>query len=138
MALTSRPQRWSLPHQPASRPHSRGDRGRLGPGDGCRARRRGPRVEALLSELDAAGWIPGPAYRKWVGAHWVLAALADLDYPPGDESLVPLREMVVFPYMVTPLLVGRPRSVGAVEAAMEKGKYLCVVGQREEDLLALG
>ena len=35
--------------------------------------------------------------------------------------------------MVTPLLVGRPRSVGAVEAAMEKGKYLCVVAQREAE-----
>jgi hypothetical protein len=29
-----------------------------------------------------------------VGAHWVLAALADIGYPPGDASLVPLREQV--------------------------------------------
>ena len=54
--------------------------------------RASARVKALLSQRDAQGRIPGPAYRKWVGTHWVLAALADLGYPPGDEELVPLRE----------------------------------------------
>jgi len=33
-------------------------------------------------------------YSKWYGAHWVLSLLADLRYPPGDSSLVPLREQV--------------------------------------------
>ena len=28
-------------------------------------------------------------YAKWQGAHWVLAALADLGYPPGDEEPAP-------------------------------------------------
>jgi len=49
---------------------------------------------------------------------------------PGELPLLPLRDVVVFPYMVTPLLVGRPRSVSAVEAAMERDKFLCVVAQR--------
>ncbi|HEX6036166.1 MAG TPA: hypothetical protein VFY83_17130, partial [Anaerolineales bacterium] len=38
--------------------------------------------------------IPGHPYSKWKGAHWVLATLADLGYPPEDESLIPLREQV--------------------------------------------
>ncbi len=60
--------------------------------------------------------------------------------------LLPLRDVVVFPYMVTPLLVGRPESVAAVEAAMDRDKFLCVIAQRqpeveqprEEDLYAVG
>jgi hypothetical protein len=56
--------------------------------------RDSPRVQALLSERDADGRIPLHPYSKWRGAHWVLAALADIGYPPGDESLIPLREQV--------------------------------------------
>ncbi len=52
---------------------------------------------------------------------------------PGSLPVLPLRDVVVFPYMVTPLLVGRPRSVAAVEAAMERQKYLCVVAQTEPE-----
>lgn len=54
-----------------------------------------PRVQKLLS-----GWewkshmAPGP-YRKWTGAHWVLADLADIGYPPDDEVLIPLREHIL-------------------------------------------
>ncbi|RKZ18807.1 hypothetical protein DRQ50_03420, partial [bacterium] len=52
---------------------------------------------------------------------------------PGELPLLPLRDVVVFPSMVTPLLVGRPASVGAVEAAMDQDKYLCVIAQREPE-----
>ena len=52
---------------------------------------------------------------------------------PDQLPLLPLRDVVVFPYMVTPLLVGRPSSIAAVEAAMDRSKYLCVVAQREPD-----
>ena len=48
--------------------------------------------------------------------------------------LLPLRDVVVFPYMVTPLLVGRPESVAAVEAAMERDKFLCVIAQRQPEV----
>lgn len=51
-----------------------------------------PRVQALLSERNKKGEIPGSVYSKWDGAHWVLYALAELNYPPGDISLIPLRE----------------------------------------------
>jgi len=54
--------------------------------------RDAPLVATLLSERDAQGNIPHPAYKKWNGAHWVLSILADLGYPPGDESLRPMME----------------------------------------------
>lgn len=54
-----------------------------------------PRVERLLSERDKDGRIPGHPYGKWRGAHWVLAALADIGYPPGDPDLLPLQEQVL-------------------------------------------
>lgn len=57
--------------------------------------RNSPRVRQLLSQRDQEGVIAGSAYTKWTGSHWVLVALADLAYPPGDLSLVPLREQVL-------------------------------------------
>lgn len=56
--------------------------------------RTSPRVQALLSERDVDGRIPHNPYKKWNGAHWVLATLADIGYPPGDTSLIPLRDQV--------------------------------------------
>ena len=53
-----------------------------------------PRVRLLLSERGKDGKIPFHPYRKWFGAHWVLAILADIGYPPGDKSLIPLKEQV--------------------------------------------
>ena len=53
-----------------------------------------PRVRLLLSERDENGEIPYHPYAKWYGAHWVLADLADIGYPSGDELLLPLREQV--------------------------------------------
>jgi hypothetical protein len=54
-----------------------------------------PRVKLLLSERRKDGKIPFHPYRKWYGAHWVLATLADIGYPSGDKSLIPLREQVL-------------------------------------------
>jgi hypothetical protein len=54
--------------------------------------RASPRTQALLSECDPQGRIPGRAYFKWTGAHWVLLALSEMGYPPGDRSLLPLLE----------------------------------------------
>lgn len=51
-------------------------------------------VHTLLSEQDDTGQIPHHPYAKWRGAHWVLACLADLGYPPGDTALQPLMEQV--------------------------------------------
>ncbi|MFN3629480.1 MAG: LON peptidase substrate-binding domain-containing protein, partial [Casimicrobiaceae bacterium] len=69
---------------------------------------------------------------------------------PGDETftypLLPLRDVVVFPHMVIPLFVGRPRSIKALEVAMESGKHILLVAQKSaakddptaEDLFEVG
>ncbi len=59
--------------------------------------RESPVVRALLARRDRKGEIHvrQSPYDKWQGAHWVLAALADVGYPPGDESLAPLRDQVL-------------------------------------------
>src|SRR5688500_12662736 len=59
--------------------------------------RRSPRVRALLSRSDQLGR-PGTArrvYYKWQGVHWVLASLADLGYPRGDQRLHPIRDRLM-------------------------------------------
>ena len=58
--------------------------------------RRSPRVRALLQHRGADGrsLVSKGVYAKWQGAHWVLAALADIGYPPGDEALRPMAEQV--------------------------------------------
>jgi len=57
--------------------------------------RTSPRVARLLDgrRLDTPlAWHP---YQKWCGEHWTLAMLAEIGYPPGDESLRPLAERVL-------------------------------------------
>ncbi len=51
-------------------------------------------VQTLLSERKSDGSIRWHPYAKWDGAHWVLAALADLGYPFSDKSLEVLGEQV--------------------------------------------
>jgi ATP-dependent Lon protease len=51
--------------------------------------------------------------------------------PPATQyPLLPLRDVVVFPHMVIPLFVGRPKSIKAMEMAMEAGKSILLVAQK--------
>ncbi len=51
---------------------------------------------------------------------------------PARLPLLAVRDVVVFPHMVLPLSVGRPKSVKAIEAAMAAhGKLLAVVAQKD-------
>jgi ATP-dependent Lon protease len=49
---------------------------------------------------------------------------------PIDLPLLPLRDVVVFPHMVIPLFVGRPKSIKALEAAMEAERRIMLVAQK--------
>ena len=70
------------------------------------------------------------------------------DTPPATAQypLLPLRDVVVFPHMVIPLFVGRPKSIKAMETAMEAGKSILLVAQKSaakddpsaEDLYDIG
>jgi ATP-dependent Lon protease len=63
-----------------------------------------------------------------------------------ELPLLPLRDVVVFPHMVIPLFVGRPKSIKALEMAMEAGKNILLVAQKSaakdepepEDLYSIG
>ena len=65
----------------------------------------------------------------------------DLHESPGgviEAPLLPLRDMVMFPRMVTPLFVGRDRSIESVEVANEQGEPLIAVAQRDADIIEPG
>ena len=49
---------------------------------------------------------------------------------PLDLPLLPLRDVVVFPHMVIPLFVGRPKSIKALELAMESDRRIMLVAQK--------
>jgi ATP-dependent Lon protease len=69
-----------------------------------------------------------------------------LPLEPTVLPLLPLRDVVVFPHMVIPLFVGRPKSIKALEAAMEAGKSIMLVAQKNaakdepsaDDIYAIG
>ncbi|MBE0474883.1 endopeptidase La [Rhodoferax sp.] len=49
---------------------------------------------------------------------------------PADLPLLPLRDVVVFPHMVIPLFVGRPKSIKALDAAMNANRRIMLVAQK--------
>lgn len=55
---------------------------------------------------------------------------AELPNIEMELPLLPLRDVVVFPQMVIPLFVGRPKSIQALEATMEDGRYIMLVAQK--------
>ncbi|MFT0532513.1 endopeptidase La [Castellaniella hirudinis] len=75
-----------------------------------------------------------------------MSASQILTQEPVDLPLLPLRDVVVFPHMVIPLFVGRPRSIKALELAMEAGNSIMLVSQKSagkdeptpEDLFDIG
>ena len=75
-----------------------------------------------------------------------MSSITLLPSEPVDLPLLPLRDVVVFPHMVIPLFVGRPKSIKALETAMEAGKSILLVAQKSaakddpapEDLYEIG
>ena len=59
-----------------------------------------------------------------------MSSALDLPSERLELPLLPLRDVVVFPHMVIPLFVGRPKSIKALETAMEAGKNILLVAQK--------
>lgn len=57
--------------------------------------RNSERVQTMLAVRLPDGKFPWHAYSKWRGAFWTLLLLSDMGYPPGDASLIPLRNQVL-------------------------------------------
>jgi ATP-dependent Lon protease len=87
----------------------------------------------------------------WSQVGWAQGApfsLDDVDFEiedtraPSEEAfeapVLPLRDIVMFPRMVTPLFVGRESSIEAIEVAHEQGEPLLAIAQRDADALDLG
>ncbi len=64
----------------------------------------------------------------------------------GEIPLLPLRDIIVFPHMVSQLFVGRERSIAALDEAMNRGKEIFLSAQRNaktneptpEDIFTVG
>ena len=61
--------------------------------------------------------------------------LSDFEIPP-ELPVLPLREFVVFPYMVLPLFVSRESSIAAVEDALAGDRLLLLTAQRDSEVEA--
>ncbi len=57
-------------------------------------------------------------------------SIETLDSIPASLPLLPLRDVVVFPYMIFPVLVGRESSLRAANQAVEQGKFIFLVAQK--------
>jgi len=49
---------------------------------------------------------------------------------PKEMTVLPLRDIVIFPYMIFPILIGRTSSLRAIAEAVEKDKFIMVVAQK--------
>lgn len=50
---------------------------------------------------------------------------------PETLPLIPLRDVVVFPYMIVPLFVGRDKSIKAIDESLSKDRLIFLVSQKE-------
>ena len=78
--------------------------------------RSSPLARRLLSHCPSDGKIlTAPernqthAYQKWQGPHWTLYSLAEIDYPPGDSFLLPMRGQF-YDWLFTPKHLKPPRT----------------------------
>ncbi|WP_196870157.1 endopeptidase La [Polaromonas sp. CG_9.11] len=75
-----------------------------------------------------------------------MSAQTFLPATPVELPLLPLRDVVVFPHMVIPLFVGRPKSIKALELAMDSERRIMLVAQKTaakdepsvDDMFAVG
>jgi ATP-dependent Lon protease len=58
---------------------------------------------------------------------------AEIFTVPDRLAVLALRDVVIFPHVSMPLLVGRPASLSAVDSAMAEDRYILLVTQRSGD-----
>jgi ATP-dependent Lon protease len=79
--------------------------------------------------LAAADDAPTEAAPVSAGGEGEEAAPPDI---PSELPVLPVRDIVVFNYMILPLFVGRDKSVQAVDAALNGSRYILVLTQKDE------
>jgi ATP-dependent Lon protease len=57
-----------------------------------------------------------------------------IDDIPEILPILPLRDLVIFPYMIFPVLVGREQSINAANYAVEKDKYIFLAAQKKSNI----
>lgn len=50
---------------------------------------------------------------------------------PNNIPLLPIRDVVIYPYMILPLFVGRGLSIKAVDEALNKDRYIFLAAQKD-------
>ena len=58
--------------------------------------------------------------------------MSERDWQLSEAPLIPLRNVVVFPYHVLPLFVGRPKSLKSIESALATNRKIVLVCQKDE------
>src|SRR5438309_9417240 len=84
-------------------------------------------------------WVTGsPAISKESGSRTGMAEQVQKDPSqveiPERLPLLPIRDIVVFPYMVLPLFVGREMSIKAIEAALAGNRMIFLATQKALDV----
>src|SRR5437870_2419886 len=88
--------------------------------------RKGRRVSPVKSAKRSASALVATRF---------LVARTDESFEFGSRlPCLPLRDVVVFPYMTIPLLVGRPASVRAIERAVAADRIALVVAQKRSEV----
>lgn len=59
--------------------------------------------------------------------------IPSIEQIPDELPLIPVRDIVVFPYMVLPLFVGRDLSIQAIEAALSSHRLLFLATQKNQE-----
>jgi ATP-dependent proteinase. Serine peptidase. MEROPS family S16 len=61
-----------------------------------------------------------------------MSDVKDQEKDTGKETypVLPLRDIVVFPYMIVPLFVGREKSINALEEVMRSDKHILLAAQK--------
>ena len=105
--------------------------------------RQSPRARALLAGRDRHYAREAKVYSKYRGAHWALAALADIGYPACDESLIPMRNQVLDFWLSAPFYKefdsagSVPKHRGAEGVPRIRGRYRRCASQQGNALLSV-